>query len=53
MCDTKALGAAIAAGRAEGIRKWDVKSNIAVPSDTFFPSITDNGKLNIPHSTYL
>ncbi|XP_043484071.1 glycerol kinase-like isoform X1 [Leptopilina heterotoma] len=42
MCDTTALGAAIAAGRAEGIRKWDVRSNIAVPSDSFFPSISDN-----------
>lgn len=49
MCDTTALGAAIAAGRAEGIRKWDVRSNIAVPSDSFFPSISDNGNFNLLH----
>lgn len=52
MCETTALGAAIAAGRAEGIRKWDVRSNMAVPSDTFFPSITDNGNLNILSSIF-
>lgn len=46
MCETTALGAAVAAGRAEGIRRWDVKLDIPVPSDTFMPSITDNGNLN-------
>lgn len=45
MCETTALGAAIAAGRANGIRKWDVKLDAAVPSDTFLPSITEDGKI--------
>lgn len=43
MCETTALGVAIAAGSAEGIRKWDVKTDAAVPSDIFMPSITENG----------
>lgn len=43
MCETTALGAAIAAGSAEGIRKWDVKTDTAVPSDIFLPSISENG----------
>lgn len=42
MCETTALGVAIAAGSAEGIRKWDVKLDAAVPSDIFLPSITEN-----------
>ncbi|XP_053989074.1 glycerol kinase-like [Hylaeus volcanicus] len=42
MCETTALGVAIAAGSADGIRKWDVKIDVAVPSDTFFPSISEN-----------
>ncbi|XP_076292299.1 glycerol kinase 3 isoform X2 [Lasioglossum baleicum] len=42
MCETTALGVAIAAGSAEGIRKWDVKGDAAVPSDIFLPSITEN-----------
>ncbi|XP_025991427.1 glycerol kinase isoform X1 [Solenopsis invicta] len=42
MCETTALGVAIAAGSAEGIRKWDVKIDTAVPSDIFLPSITEN-----------
>lgn len=43
MCETTALGVAIAAGSAEGIRKWDMKINTAVPSDIFSPSISENG----------
>lgn len=43
MCETTALGVAIAAGSAEGIRKWDVKIDAAVPSDIFLPSIAENG----------
>lgn len=43
MCETTALGVAIAAGSAEGIRKWDVKTDAAVPSDIFLPSISENG----------
>lgn len=42
MCETTALGVAIAAGSAEGIRKWDVKTDAAVPSDIFLPSISEN-----------
>ncbi|KZC05532.1 PREDICTED: glycerol kinase-like [Dufourea novaeangliae] len=42
MCETTALGVAIAAGSADGIRKWNVKTHAAVPSDTFVPSITEN-----------
>ncbi|KAL6441287.1 hypothetical protein ACFW04_003506 [Cataglyphis niger] len=42
MCETTALGVAIAAGSAEGICKWDIKIDTAVPSDTFLPSITEN-----------
>ncbi|KAG7210529.1 hypothetical protein KM043_012050 [Ampulex compressa] len=42
MCETTALGVAIAAGSADGIRRWDMKSDVAVPSDTFYPSITEN-----------
>ncbi|KOX71603.1 Putative glycerol kinase 3 [Melipona quadrifasciata] len=42
MCETTALGVAIAAGNADGIRKWDVKIDAAAPSDIFLPSITEN-----------
>ncbi|XP_032667274.1 glycerol kinase isoform X1 [Odontomachus brunneus] len=42
MCETTALGVAIAAGSAEGIRKWDMKIDATVPSDIFLPSITEN-----------
>ncbi|KAK2582886.1 hypothetical protein KPH14_008961 [Odynerus spinipes] len=42
MSETTALGVAIAAGSAEGIRKWDIKAESIVPSDIFLPSITDN-----------
>lgn len=53
MSETTALGVAMAAGSAEGIRKWDVKIDATVPSDTFFPSITENGKFNFPKSELL
>ncbi|OAD54533.1 Putative glycerol kinase 3 [Eufriesea mexicana] len=42
MCETTALGVAIAAGNADGIRKWDLKIDASVPNDTFLPSITEN-----------
>ncbi|XP_015592456.1 glycerol kinase [Cephus cinctus] len=42
MCETTALGVAIAAGSAEGVRKWDLKIDAMVPSDVFVPSITEN-----------
>jgi glycerol kinase len=43
MCEITALGVAIAAGSAEGIKKWDINLSTNVPSDTFIPSITENG----------
>ncbi|XP_031779656.1 glycerol kinase-like isoform X2 [Nasonia vitripennis] len=42
MCEITALGVAIAAGCAEGIKKWDITVGTNVPSDTFTPSITEN-----------
>ncbi|XP_076756058.1 glycerol kinase 3 isoform X2 [Xylocopa sonorina] len=42
MCETTALGVAIAAGSADGIRKWDIKIDATVPSDIFLPAITEN-----------
>lgn len=53
MCETTALGVAIAAGSAEGIRKWDVKIDAAVPSDIFLPSITENGAYNTTIISFL
>lgn len=53
MCETTALGVAIAAGNADGIRKWDLKLDIAVPSDIFLPSISENGMLLIFPNFYL
>lgn len=53
MCETTALGVAIAAGNADGIRKWDVKLDIAVPSDIFLPSISENGMLLIFSNFYI
>lgn len=44
MCETSALGVAIAAGSAEGIGRWAVVSDTSVPSDTFVPLISENGK---------
>lgn len=51
MCEITALGVAIAAGTAEGIRKWDVRTDSAVPSDTFLPAITEN-KRDIMYSRW-
>ncbi|CAL7946798.1 unnamed protein product [Xylocopa violacea] len=42
MCETTALGVAIAAGSADGIRKWDIKIDATLPSDTFLPAIAEN-----------
>lgn len=53
MCETTALGVAIAAGNADGIRKWDVKLDIAVSSDIFVPSISENGMLLIFSNFYI
>ncbi|KAL1124512.1 hypothetical protein AAG570_001138, partial [Ranatra chinensis] len=43
MTETTALGAAMAAGSAQGIDVWDLKNVQPVPSDIFLPSISDNG----------
>nr|XP_018914333.1 PREDICTED: glycerol kinase-like isoform X1 [Bemisia tabaci]XP_018914334.1 PREDICTED: glycerol kinase-like isoform X1 [Bemisia tabaci]XP_018914335.1 PREDICTED: glycerol kinase-like isoform X1 [Bemisia tabaci]XP_018914336.1 PREDICTED: glycerol kinase-like isoform X1 [Bemisia tabaci] len=40
MTETTALGAAVAAGSAEGIGVWDLSNIQPVPSDTFYPSIS-------------
>lgn len=42
MAETTALGVAIAAGCAEGIRKWDIRRESIVPRDIFLPAITEN-----------
>ncbi|XP_014203524.2 glycerol kinase-like [Copidosoma floridanum] len=42
MCEITALGVAIAAGSAEGIKKWDINVGANVPSDTFTPAISEN-----------
>lgn len=45
MSETSALGVAIAAGCADGIKVWDLKVDTAVPSDIFMPMIVDDGNL--------
>lgn len=44
MLETTCLGAAIAAGMAAGIQVWTLDKIQPVPSDTFTPSISENGK---------
>lgn len=43
MAETTALGAAMAAGSAQGIEVWNLKDVHAVPVDTFLPSISEDG----------
>lgn len=47
MPDITALGAAIAAGQAEGIAVWDLEGEEieTVPSDTFLPTTTPEGNI--------
>lgn len=45
MVETTALGAAMAAGHAEGVRVWDLDNMQPTLSDTFYPVITEEGKL--------
>lgn len=52
MCETTALGVAIAAGNADGIRKWNLKIDATRPSDIFLPSITENGMFRIISNFY-
>lgn len=44
MAETTALGAAMAAGSAEGIEVWDLNNIRPVPCDIFNPLITEDGK---------
>jgi len=44
MAETTALGAAMAAGNAEGIEVWDLNNIQPVPCDIFNPLITEDGK---------
>lgn len=44
MAETTALGAAIAAGMADGIKVWDVNCVQPAPNDVFHPLISENGK---------
>ena len=44
MAETTALGAAMAAGSAEGIEVWDLNNIQPVPCDIFYPNITEDGK---------
>jgi glycerol kinase len=46
MTETTALGAAMAAGSAEGIGVWDLTNLQAVGSDTFRPAISEDGKFS-------
>ena len=46
MPETTALGAAIAAGAAEGVDAWEInKDHGTGTTDTFTPSIRDTGEL--------
>lgn len=47
--DITALGAAMAAGSASGIEIWDLNAHDKeiVPSDTFLPTTTDDGKISL------
>ncbi|XP_043668934.1 glycerol kinase-like isoform X1 [Vespula pensylvanica] len=50
IAETTALGAAIVAGSAEGIRKWNIKDSF-IPTDVFLPSITED-ESNILYSQW-
>ncbi|KAK0084831.1 hypothetical protein PV325_006357 [Microctonus aethiopoides] len=49
MSETTALGAAMAAGYADGIKVWDIKIDTAVPNDIFFPSILEDERNVLYH----
>ena len=48
MPETTALGAAMAAGAAEGVNIWslDEEQLANITTDTFIPSVAKKGKLN-------
>lgn len=45
MPETTALGAAMAAGAAEGVNVWSLKEDhlTTITTDTFSPSVTEKG----------
>lgn len=47
MTETTALGAAMMAGMAEGVKVWDLVNTPKIVSDVFYPTISEDGKLNI------
>lgn len=49
MAETTALGAAMAAGSAEGINVWDLQRETpdTVISDSFQPSISEDGNISV------
>jgi len=44
--ESTALGAAIVAGMAEGVKVWDTLSTPKLMFDTFYPSISQDGMSN-------
>ena len=48
MPETTALGAAMAAGAAEGVNVWSLNEGdlATITTDTFTPSITEKGKIH-------
>lgn len=44
MVETTALGAAMAAGAAEGIAVWDLSSLTPLATDSFTPAILEDGQ---------
>jgi glycerol kinase len=47
MTETTALGAAMAAGSAEGIGVWDLTNIQSAGNDTFRPAISEDGKFTL------
>ena len=48
MTETTALGAAMAAGVAEGINVWTISDTTNITTDTFVPSILQKGMSYFP-----
>jgi glycerol kinase len=53
MTETTALGAAMAAGSADGVQVWDLTNLQAVGNDTFRPAISEDGKFIHNESYYV
>lgn len=45
MAEITSLGAAMAAGHANGVEVWNIDNIQPVPSDTFSPCISDDRKM--------